>query len=97
MNKERIISVLRAPHVSEKSVRLQEDNQYVFIVAPDATKQEVKAAVEQLFEVKVEKVNLTNLKGKQKLFRFRPGRRGGVRKAYVRVADGQGIDILAKA
>lgn len=97
MSTERIITVLQAPHVSEKSVRLQEQNQYVFLVAPGATKADVKAAVEQMFEVKVENVNMVNVKGKQKLFRFRAGRRGGSRKAYVRLAEGQGIDVLAKA
>lgn len=97
MNSEHIISILRAPHVSEKSVRLQEQNQYVFLVAPDATKGEIKAAVEQMFDVKVERVNLANVKGKGKTFRFRPGQRQGTRKAYVRIAEGQGIDVLAKA
>ncbi len=97
MNSERIITILRSPHISEKSVRLQEQNQYVFLVAPDATKAEVKAAVEQMFEVKVLNVNLTNVKSKQKTFRFRPGRRPGARKAYVRLAEGQGIDVLARA
>ncbi|MGA7298040.1 MAG: 50S ribosomal protein L23 [Rhodanobacteraceae bacterium] len=97
MSTERIISVLQAPHISEKSARLQEHNQYVFLVAPDATKSDVKAAVEQMFEVKVENVNLVNVKGKQKMFRFRVGRRRGSRKAYVRLAEGHGIDVMAKA
>ena len=97
MSNERIISVLRAPHVSEKSARLQEFNQYVFQVAPDASKSDVKAAIEQMFEVKVVAVNLVNIKGKQKMFRFRTGRRNGTRKAYVRLAEGHGIDVMAKA
>lgn len=97
MSIERVINALRAPHVSEKSARLQEINQYVFVVAPEATKADVKAAVEELFEVKVEQVNMTNIKGKNKMFRFRQGRRNGTRKAYVRLADGQSIDVLAKA
>jgi large subunit ribosomal protein L23 len=97
MSNERVINVLRAPHVSEKSARLQEVNQYVFEVAPEATKADVKAAVEHLFEVKVEAVNLANVTGKSKMFRFRAGRRAGMRKAYVRLAEGQSIDVLAKA
>lgn len=95
---EKILGVLRAPHISEKSARLQElSNQYVFEVSPEATKADVKAAVEQLFAVKVEAVNVVNVKGKQKTFRFQQGRRGGWRKAYVRLAEGQSIDVMAKA
>ena len=97
MNNERILDTLRAPHISEKSARLAEHNQYVFVVAPAATKADVRAAVEQLFEVKVEQVNLVNTKGKVKAFRQRAGSRQGKRKAYVRLADGQTIDVSAKA
>ena len=95
MSSERILSVLRAPHVSEKSTRLSEHNQYVFAVSPDATKADVKAAVEQTFSVSVVSVNVVNVKGKLKMFRFRPGRRASVRKAFVRLADGQTIDTAA--
>jgi large subunit ribosomal protein L23 len=97
MNNERILDTLRAPHISEKSARLAEHNQYVFVVAPAATKADVRAAVEELFEVKVEQVNLVNTKGKVKAFRQRAGSRQGKRKAYVRLADGQTIDVSAKA
>jgi large subunit ribosomal protein L23 len=97
MNNERILDTLRAPHISEKSARLAENNQYVFLVAPAATKADVRAAVEKLFDVKVEQVNLVNVKGKVKSFRFRAGNRQGKRKAYVRLADGQAIDVSAKA
>lgn len=97
MSNEKILGVLRAPHISEKTARLQESNQYVFEVASDATKADVKTAVEQLFSVKVEQVNVVNVKGKTKAFRFRSGRRGDWRKAYVRLADGQTIDVMAKA
>ena len=93
---EHLFGVLRAPHVSEKSARLSEHNQYVFEVAQDADKKQVKAAVEALFNVKVEAVNLVNVKGKVKSFRFRPGSRNGWRKAYVRLQDGQTIDVTAK-
>ena len=98
ISNEKIFAVLRAPRVSEKTVRLQElSNQYVFEVSNDATKADVKAAVEQLFDVKVETVNVVNVKGKNKSFRNRAGRRGDWRKAYVRLADGQAIDVSAKA
>jgi len=97
MNMERILDVIRAPLVTEKAARLQENNQYVFEVASDASKPEVKAAIEQLFEVKVESVNLLNVKGKVKTFRSRNGRRSSMRKAYVRLAEGQSIDTLARA
>jgi large subunit ribosomal protein L23 len=97
MSSEKILTVLLAPHISEKAARAQEGNQYVFEVAQDATKAEVKAAVEQLFSVKVTAVNVVNVKGKSKTFRFRSGSRGDWRKAYVKLADGQSIDLAAKA
>lgn len=97
MNNERILNTLRAPHISEKAARLAENNQYVFVVAPEATKADVRAAVEKMFDVKVEQVNLVNAKGKSKSFRFRAGSRQGKRKAYVRLAEGQTIDVAAKA
>lgn len=97
MSSEKILSVLRAPHISEKTARLQEANQYVFEVASDATKADVKTAVEELFSVKVAAVNVVNVKGKKKTFRFRSGSRGDWRKAYVRLAEGQSIDLATKA
>lgn len=98
MNTERLYQVLRAPHVSEKTARAQgEGNQYVFKVATDASKPEIKAAVEMLFGVDVANVNVTSVKGKRKQFRFRPGKRPDWKKAYVRIADGQTIDAEAGA
>ena len=98
MSAANLYEVIRAPRVSEKTARLQEvSNQYVFEIAKTATKADVKAAVEQLFDVKVETVNVVNVKGKNKSFRNRAGRRGDWRKAYVRLADGQAIDVSAKA
>lgn len=93
---ERLFSVLRAPHISEKSARLQEINQYVFEVSQTATKADVKAAVQGLFSVEVQSVNLVNVKGKARTFRSRAGKRSNKRKAYVRLADGQSIDVTAK-
>jgi large subunit ribosomal protein L23 len=95
--KERLMSILRAPHISEKSARLQEINQYVFEVTQGANKADVKAAVEELFSVKVASVNVVNTKGKSRSFRFRSGTRGSKRKAYVRLAEGHTIDVSAKA
>jgi large subunit ribosomal protein L23 len=98
MSTEHILNVLRSPLISEKGARLQEvSNQYVFEVASTATKADVKAAVEHLFSVKVEAVNVVNVKGKTKSFRSRAGRRGDWRKAYVRLAEGQSIDVMARA
>ena len=91
---EQLFSVLRAPHISEKSARLGEHNQYVFEVA--ANKSHVKAAVEAMFNVKVVAVNLVNVKSKTKSFRSRAGSRKGWRKAYVRLSEGQTIDVTAK-
>ena len=93
-----VYEVIRAPRVSEKTARLQEvSNQYVFEVATTATKADVKAAIEQIFDVKVEAVNVVNVKGKAKAFKNRMGRRNDWRKAYVKLADGQTIDVTAKA
>ena len=93
---ERLFEVLRAPHMSEKSARLAEHNQYVFEVAQGADKKAIKTAVEALFDVTVESVTVVNVKGKVKSFRFRDGKRNGWRKAYVRVSEGQSIDVTAK-
>jgi large subunit ribosomal protein L23 len=97
MSSEKILGVLRSPHISEKTTRVQESNQYVFEVASDATRADIKTAVEELFSVKVEAVNVVNVKGKAKTFKQRAGHRGSWRKAYVRLAEGQTIDVMAKA
>ena len=99
MSTTNFYEVIRAPRVSEKTARLQEvSNQYVFEIAKTATKADVKAAVEQIFEVTVKAVNVVNVKGKNKSFKFRSGKRGDWRKAYVTLAEGQSIDVMmAKA
>jgi large subunit ribosomal protein L23 len=98
MNQERLLQVLISPVVSEKStIAADKDRQFVFKVAPGATKPEIKKAVEQLFEVKVDAVRVVNIKGKQKRFGTIMGRRNGVRKAYVRLAEGNDIDFGAGA
>ncbi|MAA65747.1 MAG: 50S ribosomal protein L23 [Alteromonadaceae bacterium] len=94
MNQERIYKVLLGPHVSEKASLVAESNQVVFRVASDATKPEVKRAVEQLFNVKVEGVQILNRKGKLKRTVRGFGKRDDIRKAYVRLAEGQDIDFV---
>ncbi len=94
---ERLFSVIRAPRVSEKTARMQESNQYVFEIGQGATKADVKAAVEQLFNVEVEAVNVLSIKGKARAFRSVKGMRASKRKAYVRLREGQTIDVMAKA
>jgi large subunit ribosomal protein L23 len=94
VNKERLMGVLLQPHVSEKSANMGEKaNQYVFRVRSDASKDEVKQAVELMFEVKVEGVNLLNKPGKARNFKNVAGRRSGYKKAYVRLQSGQSIDF----
>ena len=91
---ERLMTVLVAPHVSEKSARMAErDNQVVFRVLRDASKPEIKAAVELMFEVKVDTVRVVNVAGKSKRFGGRPGKRSDFKKAYVSLAEGQTIDF----
>jgi large subunit ribosomal protein L23 len=94
ISEERLLKVLVAPHVSEKTTLASEaNNTLVFKVAVDATKEEIKAAVEKLFEVEVKKVNSLNVKGKAKRTGARMGRRKNWKKAYVTLADGQSLDL----
>ena len=96
MPKERLLQVLLAPQVSEKSTYVGEkNNQYVFRVAAEATKPEIKAAVELLFKTKVDSVTVSRVKGKKKRFGRFIGRRNNWKKAYVRLADGQEINFAA--
>jgi len=94
MNEERLLQVLLAPHISEKSTLVgEESNQVVFRVMPDARKSEIKKAVEKLFSVKVTNVTVTNVKGKRKGGARSPGRRPDWKKAYVRLGAGDDIDF----
>jgi len=98
MNQERLMKVILAPIVSEKSNMLAEKrNQMVFKVLKDATKTEIKAAVELLFNVQVASVTTTTTKGKTKRFGRTIGRRSDVKKAYVSLAAGQELDLEAAA
>ena len=95
MNQERLMTVLLEPHVSEKATLANErGNQVVFKVRRDATKTEIGKAVEMMFEVKVEAVQVAVAKGKAKRFGQMHGRRSDWKKAYVRLAPGQTIDFL---
>lgn len=91
---ERLLQVILAPVVSEKSTRIAEKNeQVIFKVATTATKPEIKAAVELLFKVQVESVQVLNVKGKNKRFGRFNGRRSDTRKAFVCLKPGQEINL----
>ena len=87
--------VIVAPHITEKSTLLSEHNAVVFRVAPDATKPQIKAAVEALFDVKVLGVNTLTQKGKTKRWKGRPYTRSDMKKAVVTLAEGQSIDVTS--
>lgn len=94
MNAERLYQIILAPIVTEKATMVAEENQQIaFRVAPTATKAEIKAAVQMLFNVEVESVQVLNQNGKAKRFGRFEGRRRNERKAYVRVKDGQELDF----
>ena len=96
MNEERLLKILLAPHVSEKSNRLTDrHSQVTFKVTRDATKPEIRDAVELLFKVKVTGVTVLNVKGKRKRFGALAGRRSDWKKAYVSLEAGHEIDFLA--
>lgn len=98
ITEERILKVLRAPHISEKATMAAEKgNTIVFKVSIDATKKEIKAAVEKLFDVEVKSVNTLITKGKTKRQGARQGRRSDVKKAYVILKQGQDIDFTGGA
>ncbi len=95
MNDERLMKILVAPHVSEKSARVADSsNQVVFRVLPDACKPEIKRAVEKLFNVEVDHVRTVSVKGKRKMFQRQPGKRSDWKKAYVRLKPGHDIDFI---
>jgi large subunit ribosomal protein L23 len=91
--KEKLYGVLLAPHITEKATMGSQHNQVSFKVSMDATKPQIKAAVEQLFNVKVKAVNTAVVKGKTKLFKGIRGRRSDWKKAVVSLADGSTIDV----
>jgi large subunit ribosomal protein L23 len=93
VSSERLYEIIRRPVITEKATLLSEHNQVSFLVAPDATKPEIRAAVETLFRVKVKAVNTLRREGKIKRFRGHLGRRAETKKAIVTLAEGQSIDI----
>ena len=98
LGREGLMNVLLAPHVTEKSsLALQDRNQYAFRVRRDATRTDVRRAVELMFEVKVERVQVVNTMGKKRRFAQRSGRTQDWKKAYVRLASGQSIDYEAQS
>ena len=95
MNQERLLQVLLAPQISEKATYLADKHeQVIFRVATDATKPEIKAAVELLFKVDVESVQVANVMGKVKRFKGATGRRKGWKKAYVSLKPGQELNFV---
>ena len=99
MNKtsnERIYEIIRSPLVSEKSTFISQFNYYVFKVSSNSTKMEIKNAVENIFKVEVKSVNTLNQKGKKKRFRGKIGVRAGIKKAFVKLAEGQTIDTTVE-
>ncbi len=95
LNKERLMTVLVGPHVSEKaSIVAEKNNQICFKVRRDSTKKEIARAVEMMFEVKVEKVQVSNVRGKIKRFGQTLGKRADWKKAYVTLAEGHDIEFL---
>jgi len=94
-NQERLLQVLLAPQISEKATYVADKHeQVIFRVASDATKPEIKAAVELLFKVQVESVQVLNVKGKVKRFKGATGRRKGWKKAFVSLKPGQEINFV---
>lgn len=95
MKEHELMTVLLEPHISEKSTNVADaNNQVVFKVSPRANKADIKQAVEMLFEVKVDKVTVSNNQGKRKRNKFGPGKRKDWKKAYVSLAAGQDINFL---
>lgn len=96
-NEERLFYVVYGPHVTEKAVSGSESNIHTFKVATDASKREIKHAVQTLFEVEVADVRTVNVKGKAKAFGKRQGKRKDWKKAYVRLAEGSTLNVEAEA
>ena len=93
-HQERLMTVIRGPPLSEKRHIAAESNQIVFKVRHDATKSEIRQAVELLFEVEVDNVTVVNVKGKTKRFGATRGQRSNWKKAYVKLAEGSQLDFL---
>ena len=97
LHQERLMTVIRGPHLSEKAHIASENNQVVLKVRTDASKAEIRKAVELLFEVKVDNVQVVNVKGKKKRFGQVNGRRSDWKKAYVKLAEGSSLEAFLGA
>ena len=93
LSREQMYDIIRAPVITEKATAVSEHNQVIFRVRLDADKRQIKAAVEGLFQVKVNAVNTIRVAGKLKRVRGRPGRRSDYKKAIVTLAEGSRIDV----
>lgn len=93
MNTSRLMTILKAPHVSEKGTL--KTGQHIFKVVKDATKPEIKAAVEHIFNVKVKNVRICNMKGKPARFGHTMGRRKDWKKAYITLHEGEELEIAS--
>jgi len=91
--KPRDFDIIVSPIITEKATRILENNQVAFKVATDATKPQIKSAIEAIYSVKVVGVNTVNIKGKNKVFKGIRGKRASIRKAMVTLAEGQTIDL----
>ena len=95
MNQEQLLKLILSPHISEKaSINMEKRNEYVFKVINCATKPQIKTAIEQLFNTKVQTVRIVNVKAKKKLFRGLEGKRKGWKKAYVKLFADQKLEML---
>ena len=94
LHQEKLMTVIRGPHISEKTHLAAEKNQVVLKVSKDATKKDIREAVELMFDVKVDDVTVVNVKGKSKRFGVTRGRRKDWKKAYVRLAEGSAVETL---
>ena len=92
ISNERAFEIVRSPLISEKATFVSQYNYYVFKVSRDSNKSEIKQAVQSLFKVEVKSVNTLIQKGKQKRFRGKIGKRSSIKKAFVKLAEGQTID-----
>jgi large subunit ribosomal protein L23 len=95
MIKANVYNVLIAPHNTEKATNIADLGKYIFKVACEATREDIKEAVEKVFATKVKKVNVINVEGKNKVFKGRKGKRSGFKKAIVTLEKGKTIDISA--
>ena len=96
ISSEKLYETIRSPLISEKATFVSQFNHYVFKVSPNSRKSEIKEAIEKIFNVKVKSVNTLNQKGKKKKFKNIVGIRANIKKAYVKLAEGNTIDMTTE-